>query len=335
MYLTSVAVRGFHDLPRFSTRGLDRVVRVRRTGPQVTALGDAVELAFAALAGERLVELLRRWGVIGTEEQPQIEVGNDARGFRLPEQASWSAGWPARTLVADPDERVLSVEVEALLDPRLAARVRRRISDPELVVALLEQPRISWKVGALFNRAFDAVAVNVDAFSVGGRGLSLCGDERAGWVPGFLNGLAERFVRYDGALDLDRVARRALDAMTSPDRYAAYEAWQHALAPELGKVRAVRGPGGLPCLVAEDLPLRRRGPEVVEQVGLAAMAWLYGADILWVDRVVEGGLDRLVSGPNPPLEQVWQVVADGELILPEPPNGESAPFDWPHGRGSS
>ena len=111
MFVTAIHAQGFRDLPDGRVDGLDRLVDLRGPDPSTTALGDALELAFAALSAECLERLLRRWGVLTDGEAPEIT------GTPFPDQASWSDQQTARALVADSQTPRLKVEVTLTLDP--------------------------------------------------------------------------------------------------------------------------------------------------------------------------------------------------------------------------
>jgi len=72
MFITAIHARGFRDLPDGRIDGLDRVVDLQGPAPAVTALGDAIELAFAALSEPGLTRLLRRWGLLADDETPGL-----------------------------------------------------------------------------------------------------------------------------------------------------------------------------------------------------------------------------------------------------------------------
>ena len=119
MYITSIHARGFRDLPDGRLDDLGRVVDLKGPSPESTALGDALELAFAALSEDGLERLLRRWGLIAPDEQPEIT------GTPFPDQASWTDQTTARSLVADPARPNLRVDVTLSLDPPLYGQLRR------------------------------------------------------------------------------------------------------------------------------------------------------------------------------------------------------------------
>ena len=161
MYLTAVSASGFRDLPRFELGDLGRVVHLKGPSPATTALGDAVELAFAALSPEGLLRLLRRWDLLALGEDPEV------LGAPFPDQATWADREGARALVAEPEERALVVSVDIALDPPLFGTLRSHAArEPRLVSALSEGARIRLEVGALFAASFDAVAVDLRAGSL-------------------------------------------------------------------------------------------------------------------------------------------------------------------------
>ena len=111
MFITAVSVRGFADLAHFDLSSLDRIVHLQGPDPSCTALGDAIELAFAALSEARLKRLLNRWELLAPGEEPEIS------GDPFPEQATWSDTQSARTLLPPGPERHLQVNWKSNVTP--------------------------------------------------------------------------------------------------------------------------------------------------------------------------------------------------------------------------
>lgn len=323
MLVTAIEVQGFRDLPSFRAADLGRVVTVAGPGPSATALGDALELAFAAFHPAACLGLLRRWGAIGPGEEPEIT------GAPLPEQATWAHPLVGRWLVDSLEARHLTVTLEIALDPVQYGALRAlAIREPRLVTALTRDARASVSVGALFTNTFDAVALAIQGFSVGGEPFPSSPGQRPPWLTQLLRELGHRFAIFrPGA---ETLAEDALDAATSAERFGAYKRWQEALRPRLGEVRAARGPGGQATLLSDDLPLRRHGAAGLRHAALGAAVYLSGADLLWAE-AEEAWLDATVEGDASPLEQVWRVCADGALHPEESAQRvDPAPLAGPH-----
>lgn len=304
MLVTAADVQGFLDLPRFRTAELGRVVTVRGPGPATTALGDALELFFAAFRADALTRLLRRWGALGPDESAEI------LGAPLPEQATWTDKVAARWVAGE--HRSLSVTLVLELDPvqygvlrGLAAR------EPRMVTALSRAASARITVGGLFATSFDALAITVQSVHIGGESFPCTPGQRPPWMSDFLQGLGERFARHEPA-EVATLPERALGAEISWDRHAAWRRWQETLAPVLGTVRAARGPGGRPVLLADDQPLRRLGHAALSRAALAADACLTGADILWAE-TEEDWVEAATEGEGSALEQVWRVCREGTI----------------------
>lgn len=312
MYITAVTASGFRDLPRFEHADLGRAVHLKGPTPATTALGDAVELAFAALSPAGLVHLLRRWELLAEVEQPEV------LGAPFPDQAVWTDREAARALVADTDERALVCSVDIALDPPLFGALRSHaVREPRLVAALSEGARIRLEVGALFAVSFDAVAVDLRGVSVGAERFPTRDGDRPPWLQRLLVALSGRFHRHDPTAD---TAVLALTAATARRGHGGYLAWQRCLGPDNPVLRAARGPGGRALLLADDLPLRRLGATVRHRVDLGAAVHLAGADVLWAESG-EAWLDDAVTGVGSPLEQVWRVSPAGDIVVEpaEPP----------------
>ena len=160
MYITSISVSGFRDLPAAELEGLERVVALEGPDPATTALGDAIELAFAALSPDGLIRLLRRWEVAGPSEQISLT------GEPFPEQATWSGQTHGRLLVADESRPHLRVTLALTLDPPLYGVVRSEaMRDPKVATALARGSSVQLSVGALFARSFDALAISINTVS--------------------------------------------------------------------------------------------------------------------------------------------------------------------------
>jgi len=311
MFVTAIEVQGFRDLPRFVATELGPVVTVHGPDPGATALADALELFFAAFRADDLQRLLRRWGAIGPAQEAELT------GSPLPEQAVWADPLPAPWIATE--ARNLTITLDLALDPvQMSALRGLGAREPRLVSGLTGSPTARVTVGGLLATSHDALALTVQSVYLGGESFPCAPGQRQPWMTSLLCGLAGRFVRHDPA-DATAAGATALAAQTSWDRYASWLRWQGALPPELGHVRAARGPGDRPVLLADDLPIRRHGHRALERAALAADVYLSGADILWAeceDRWVEDSTE----GDGSPLEQVWRVARDGELrVVPISP----------------
>lgn len=316
MYITAISARGFRDLPEARLENLGRVVDLAGPTPATTALGDAVELAFAALSEQALEALLLRWGLLGPGEQP------DLTGEGFPEEAAWDDQRAARALVADEQKRVLSVELTIALDPPLYGLLRGEAArDPRVVSALGQGGGITLGVGGLFTSTFDTLALSLQSFRIGDEAFPTRPGDRPRWLTRLLREIADRFHRYDPDADTAAVA---MTAMTSRADFDAWEAWRAALQPDGPTLRAARGPGGLAVLLGDDLPLRRFGHQAERDAGLAAAVHLSRADVLWAESG-RGWLVDTVDGDASALEQVFRVHPAGARTVEAPVESEPTP----------
>lgn len=307
MYITSIHARGFRDLPDGRLDGLERLVDLRGPSPESTALGDAIELAFAALSEESLERLLRRWDLLGPGEAPEIT------GIPFPDQASWTDQTTARSLVADPSSPNLRVDVTLSLDPPLFGRLRTEAArDPRVGSALGQGGALTLSVGALFTQTFDTLALTIHAVRIGDESFPTREGERPHWMPRLLGALASRVCRHDGSRPISDTAASALDALLSQMHHEAWQAWSTALLPDGPVLRVARGPGGTPVLLGDDLPLRRHGARAIQDAGLAAAVHLSGADVVWAE-AHRPWLAAAVDGDPSPLEQVFRVHPAGTV----------------------
>ena len=307
MFITAIHARGFRDLPDGRLDGLGRLVDLTGPSPTTTALGDAVELAFAALSEAGLTRLLRRWGLLAEGEDPEIT------GSPFPDQASWADRSSARALVADPETPTLRVDITLSLDPPLYGLLRAEAGrDPRVGAALGQGGALTFAVGALFTRTFDTLALTLHGLRIGDEAFPTGEGERPHWVPRLLRLLATRLHRHDPAAPASETATAALDALLSQDRHGAWEAWSRALLPGGPALRVARGPGGDAILQGDDLPLRRHGARAVRDAGLAAAVHLSGADVVWAESG-RAWLATAVDGDASALEQVFRVHPGGTL----------------------
>lgn len=313
MLLTALRVRGFRDLSSFEADSLDRVVTVSGQPPAVTALADAIELAFGALDPACLERLLSRWHL-----DDDLEILDEAG---MVEQASWAEGEHLRALIDD--GRTIRVDLTVAPDPPLFRELREQAArEPRLAPALAEGASLHLSVGALFTRSLDAVALSVDRIAVGSVGLTLSDGNR--WVRRLLRGLGPRFHRHDPQ---DPVGELALSALTSFDQHDRYGRWASALAPGGPSLRVVQGPRSSPMVLADGRLLDRWGARIQHAAGLAASVHLSGAEIVWAEST-EPLLARGVQGAGSPLEQVFIVQEGGALqVTPrEAPMPRTAPL---------
>jgi hypothetical protein len=316
MYVTAIAARGFRDLPDTRLEDLGRIVDLKGPTPATTALGDALELAFAALSDQALEALLLRWGLLGPGEQPELT------GEVFPEEVAWDDQHAARALVADERQRSLEVEVTLALDPPLYGLLRGEAArDPRVVSALGQGGTITLAVGALFTSTFDTLALSIQSFRIGAESFPARASDRPRWLTRLLRELADRFHRYDPEADTAAVA---LQAMTSRAGFEGWEAWRRALQPDGPTLRAARGPGGLPVLLGDDLPLRRFGHQAERDAGLAAAVHLSRADVVWAESG-RAWLAGTVTGDASALEQVFRVHPSGTRELEAPADDVPAP----------
>jgi len=313
MLITSVHVSGFRDLPNFNAKKLGRVVCLKGPGPSTTALGDAIQLCFAALNPVQVAPLLRRWGVLAPDEVPEII------GAPFPDQAIWTDQTAAKALVADPIARTLKVTLELRLDPILFGQLRALATrDPRLVSALAKGSTAKIEVGALFTQTFDAVAFNVHKLVIGNEAFSTKSTDQPKWVGTFLNQLSNRAMRHNPVQAVQDVAQAAMDAATSQTHFQNYCAWQSALTDPYGSVRAARGPEGTAVLLANELPIRRWGASAIRRAAAASSAFLSNADVLWI-QTEDPWIEQFVESDDAPLEQIWRVCEDGEMEVSEQP----------------
>ena len=321
MLVTALSAKGFRDLPDWSSPAeLGRVVTITGPNPASTAVGDALELAFAVLNGVRLQRLLMRWRLVGPTEEAEIT------GSPLPEQATW-ADTQSAAAICD-DEHKLQVSLTFSLDPLLAGMLRAQAPrEPRLAPALALDSRVHLSVGALFASSWDAVALSIQDLRIGDESFILAGGPRPTWLVRFLQSLGERFHRVDPVVGDLGTAELAFRAMVGRDSHDAYLRWVQDTRGPWGSLRVALGPGDVPILLADGLPLRRWGPSAEAAAALSAATRLRGADVLWVESE-DPRVDGATEGERSALEQVWRVCEEGDLdpAVVSPELEQSAPL---------
>lgn len=328
MFIRRVHVRGFADLPDAELTDLDRVVHLAGPGPESTALGDGLHLAFSPFDLDTLLRLLAEWGVAadGEEEDDELEADELAmEGEGLPGELRFHLDEDAealRELVADPEQRSLSVELELELDPPLHGKLRNLARrDPGVLEALAEGSLLNLRTSALFTRSFDVVALHVHPMRFGGLEVPVEGREAPPWMAALFEELAGRFARVGErwpSLDLVR------DAAGSRLQHGRYRDWQASFPADLGLVRVASDGRGRAVLMADDRAARRHGAALARRARVAAAAHVVGADILWLEGE-EDWPDGLVEGESSPLEQVFRVQSEGVRARAREPEEQRPP----------
>jgi hypothetical protein len=314
MVVDAVEIHGMADLPSLNLGALERLSHIKGPDPASVALGDGLELFFAALAPAHLHGLVRRWGLLEPDEEAEVI----AEPF--PDQARWTVPAASADLVSDAKQRAITVAVTLSLDPLLFRDLRAEAArHPRLVTALADGPVVTITVGALFAQTFDALALSINTVKVGQERFPTLSSERAAWMSRLLTAIGTRFHRYTP--DVGQTAAWALAAATSRERHAHYTAWQAALQDRLGAVRVALGPGGAPMILVNEQPLRRWGEEGARATSLAAAIYLSGADVLWAeseDPLLAGGVERGA------LEQIITLGPGGDRIVEAPKSQKKA-----------
>jgi hypothetical protein len=220
----------------------------------------------------------------------------------------------AKALCADPQKRRLGVQLNIELDPPLCADLRTLAARyPRLGVALGGEPAptISIEVSAYFGSSWDVLSLSVQSVILGGERFSTAASERSPWLTQLLLDLGNRFVSHD---ESSHFGQQAMTAMTAraPGAFERFQAWQACLQDSLGTVRPVHDAEQSVMLLANDRPLHRHGPMAIRRVQMAASAFLYGADIMWIGEDDPWGA-RFVEGEGTALEQLWSVTEDGDV----------------------
>lgn len=295
MYVTQVEVVGLGGLPRLEVP-MERFMRLDGTPRALTALADALTLAFAAWDAGVLRALLERWGCVNVA----IE------GKEAPEAAQWERGTGLQALLDPQGDGLLTVALRIQLDPPQYGRLRKEAArDPRLVDALSDGAMLTLRIGARFSPGFDAVAIDQIGFVVGDVAFPGSGPDRPAWMSPFLAGLSGRFVR-------GTVPPSAWTAAAGSYRRESQVALRRALralaGPPFSLGDALVAADG-PAFLHEDgvVPLALLGDDVARRVGAVGAVHLSGAEVFLLEYPPNGLEDWLASqaeSDGSPLEQV-------------------------------
>ncbi|MFZ5478257.1 MAG: hypothetical protein ACOZNI_15930 [Myxococcota bacterium] len=306
MFIERIDVTGFSGLRRWEG-AFGRATRVDGPARALVALGDAVQLAFAAWDHDALRGLLRRWGC------RDVVVEGEA----LPEAAHWEAAPGLGSVVDRGAEGLLCVGLTLSLDPPQFGRLRRIAArDPRVVDALAEGALLTVRVGARFSPAYDAVAIDPLAFLIGGEAFAIAGSERPPWMTPFLQSLRGRLWR--GPLPPERWGDRA-KSWRIEDQRAVRRALAALAQPPASLGDAVALPEG-PAVMEEEgvVPVWHFGEAGSLAAGLVGAVHLSGAEIVLVERPPAEWLEWLAAQAEAeasPLEQVLLLGVPGGVSL--------------------
>lgn len=295
MYVTQVEVAGLGGLPK-AELPMDRFMRLDGPPRALTALADAVTLAFSIWDADVFRALLLRWGC----GNPVIE------GKTHPEAAQWEHGPGLRALLDPQGDGLLTVALRIQLDPPQYGRLRKEAArDPRLVDALSDGAMLTLRVGARFSPAFDALALDQIGFVVGDVAFAVAGSDRPAWMTPFLAGLTGRYVR--GPIPPARWAVAAA-SYRREEQLALRRALRTLSSAPFALGEALVTPDG-PAFLVEDavvaLPLL--GEDVGRRVGTVGAVHLSGADVMLLE-YPPSGLDEWLASQaesdGSPLEQV-------------------------------
>lgn len=277
MYISSVEVQGLADLPYCLQQDIPpQGLRFTAATPETTAFADAIALWFAAFDELALVDLVVEFGWAQEED---IEV----LGEGLVEELSWFDGTNASMWVED---RSVSISLVLALDTETVQDLRRLIPQPEVQVALMTEATFSATVSLRWSDDYQVVNLALSGIQLGQWRMPA---ERPAWFFSMTRLFQRRFFRNHNRFS---VAEEALSVMLSIDGFERYQQFQSACA-RWGDIRVVSVLDRAPMLLINNLPLRRWGMQMEQNLRVLASWYLMNAEIVWSDVLL----------PDPPSEK--------------------------------
>ena len=199
MQIYSLSIDGLSALPHFEWRADSHSSRLNGPLPKVTAVQDALSLAFAVFSADSLTHLLKRWGW-----SPQDVVESDGRAV----EAHWDHEELAHRFVVDQPNPRVQIHLGLELSANVLADLRRwTLRQPELQLALLEAPTIRMSISCEFSQRRHFMRISVGGIFLGNEKMDLSTEPH--WLPQLWQHMAGAFATQDSLVELAQQAAQA------------------------------------------------------------------------------------------------------------------------------
>lgn len=268
MLLHSFSIDGLSALPHFEWHIDAQDTRFAGPTPESSALRDALELSFAVFSPEKMTRLLNSWGWMPKEVHQE--------GGRVVEAYLENPNLVTPFILEQP-QPTIKIQISLGLSADILAKLRRwTVRSPELQFALLEDPMLRLTLSFDFGLQRKLMRITVGGIHLGAEKIDLSTDPH--WLPQLWHQLQHVFSSIDPQWDLAQLAAEAAFSVEQHHRYLQFR----AALPELSPLRLIQVDSQWRFWVDEQ-PLRAFGDKGILQIQHAALLYLSGASIVWLE----------------------------------------------------
>ncbi|MGC6507720.1 MAG: hypothetical protein ACON4U_04845 [Myxococcota bacterium] len=268
MQINSLSIDGLSALPHFEWRADSHSPRLNGPLPNVYAVRDGLVLAFSVFSTDRLNRLLEQWGW-----SPSDIVESDGRVV----EAHWEHAPLAEQFVVEQPNPRIQFHIELALNASVLADLRRwTVRQPELQLALLESPTVRMSISCEFGQHRQFMRILVGGLFLGKEKIDLSTEPH--WLPQLWQHMDAAFSIHDPRTDL---AQQAAEAAFSVNGHGDYLNFVDSL-PHLSPIRLIQSGTHWQFWVSEQ-PLRSFGEMGAQSIRHAALLYLSGASVVWLD----------------------------------------------------
>ena len=269
MHILSFNIEGLSDLPNLGWDVAEQGTIFYGPDPKSTAVADALSLAFASFDGELLTKCLDGWGWGVTDVFEE--------GGRVVE-CHWKHSDLAEHWVHPDFRRRVRVDLSLSMSAEMIALIRSAASrNPGIVSAVLRSPILHLSVSGLFSNTHQQMSIGLNTLKIGECDVQ-SGSEAPNWLNKLWPILSHSFARGPSHQDIPTWSALCAFSTRHHDRYLSFV---DALS-EFSPLRLVRV-GEQWTLLSDEKPFSRWGYEGALCLDQAAVLYLSGASIVWLD----------------------------------------------------
>lgn len=299
MHILSFNIEGLSDLPNLSWDVAKQGTFFYGPDPKSTAVADALSLAFASFNGECLTTCLDGWGWGVTDVFEE--------GGRVVE-CHWGYSDLAEQWVHPDFRRRVRVDLSLSMSAEMIALIRSSASRrPGIVSAVLMAPVLHLSISALFSNSHQQMSIGLNTLQIGDCVVQ-GGSESPNWLTKLWPILSCSFARGPSHQNIPTWSAHCAFSTRHHDRYLRFVA---ALS-EFSPLRLVRV-GEQWTLLSDEKPFSRWGYEGTLSLDQAAVLYLSGASIVWLDGELKCDLGEGI--------QLWGSRASGVKLDQEKESG--------------